>query len=181
MSDAKKANDSDLSLQTIQIEEPQQLEKCHHLLCTLPELCYFHLQQLTFPRTMHSQINKISASGQELGSGMLFSQRIGFSGTPSSLLPTELQPCHFEKESEGKIVATLCDPTLCAHTVFPKLGKSWNVEGLLQHVSRSLPRSPLVLRDICGWPEDCVSDPRSLLVYRLHRARSSLSSTRAHW
>ena len=60
----KADNSSELSLQTIQIEEPKQLEQCHSLLCTLPELCYFHLQQLTFPRTMHSQINKISASGQ---------------------------------------------------------------------------------------------------------------------
>lgn len=69
--------ESELSLQTIQIEEPKQLEACHGLLCRLPELCYFHLQEIIFPRTMHSQINKISASGQELGSGILFAQRIG--------------------------------------------------------------------------------------------------------
>ena len=72
----------------------------------------------------------------ELGSGILFSQRIGFSGTPSSLLPTELQPCHFEVASEGKIVSTLCDPTLCKHTVYPKLGKAWTVEGLLVHIAK---------------------------------------------
>jgi hypothetical protein len=132
----EKTADSSLSLREVQIEEPQQLERAHRLLCTLPEICYFHLQQVVFPRTMHSQINKISASGQELGSGMLFAQRIGFSGTPSSLLPTELQPCHFEVASEGKIIATLCDPSLCTHTVFPgKSKKSWNVEGLLHHIA----------------------------------------------
>ena len=61
--------------------------------------------------------------------------RTGFSGTPSSLLPQELQPCHFEVASEGKIVATLCDPKLCKHTIYPKLNKSWDVEGLLKEIA----------------------------------------------
>ena len=50
---------------------------------------------------MKSQSIKISASGQELGSSMVFGTRIGFSGTPSDLLPHDLKPCHFEPGSEG--------------------------------------------------------------------------------
>lgn len=59
----------------------------------------------------------------------------GFSGTPSSLLPSELQPCHFEVASEGKIISTLCDPKLCKHTVYPKLNKSWDVKDLLKEIA----------------------------------------------
>ena len=36
---------------------------------------------------------KLSASGQELGSDLLFNRRLGFSGTPSNLLPVELGKC----------------------------------------------------------------------------------------
>eukprot|EP01050_Picozoa_sp_SAG11_P015091 SAG11_NODE_1922_length_4061_cov_13.009339_5_plen_312_part_00 len=126
---------TDLSLQTIQIEEPKQLMHCWQLLQHLPDSIYYFLNQVVFPKTMHSQINKISASGQALGSSLLFRQRIGFSGTPSSLLPTEFQPCHFEVASEGKIISTLCDPMLMAHTIYPRLGKQWTVEGLLQRVA----------------------------------------------
>ena len=135
LTDDQKSEGADLELRTIQVEEPKQLTQAHDLLRYLPDLVYYHLTTLIFPRTMHSQVNKISASGQALGSGMIFKQRIGFSGTPSSLLPTELSPCHFEAASEGKIIATLCDPKLCAHTVYPKVGKAWTVEGLLKHIA----------------------------------------------
>ena len=39
---------------------------------------------------MRSQRTKISASGQAVGGDMLFGRRVGFSGTPSDLLPVEL-------------------------------------------------------------------------------------------
>lgn len=44
----------------------------------------------------HQQI-KLSACGQEVGGDMLFSKRLGFSGTPSDLLPEELGRCGYEK------------------------------------------------------------------------------------
>ena len=125
----------DLQLRTIQIEEPKQMTACWATMRHLPELVYHFLTVFIFPRTMHSQINKISASGQALGSDLLFKQRIGFSGTPSSLLPTELQPCHFEVGSEGKIVSTLCNHQLVKHTIYPKVGKNWTVKGLLKHIA----------------------------------------------
>jgi hypothetical protein len=42
---------------------------------------------------MRHQNLKLSASGQELGGDMLFGSRLGFSGTPSDLLPLELGTC----------------------------------------------------------------------------------------
>jgi hypothetical protein len=47
---------------------------------------------------------KLSACGQELGGSMLFGRRIGFSGTPSDILPVELGSCHYERGSDGKVV-----------------------------------------------------------------------------
>ena len=73
------------------------------------QVIHYYLKEIVFPRTMRIQRVKISASGQELGSEMLFGRRLGFSGTPSNLLPTKIAPCHFEKGSEGKILRTLTD------------------------------------------------------------------------
>ena len=39
--------------------------------------------------------------GQDLGGALLFKERIGFSGTPSDLMPRELGSCDFEPGSEG--------------------------------------------------------------------------------
>ena len=50
--------------------------------------------------------------GQELGSDILFGRRLGFSGTPSNLLPVDLVPCHFEQGSEGKILRALTDESV---------------------------------------------------------------------
>jgi hypothetical protein len=43
-----------------------------------------------FPTFLRYQQVKISASGQEIGGDILFKRRIGFSGTPSALLPLEM-------------------------------------------------------------------------------------------
>ena len=50
------------------------------------------------------------ASGVDLGSDMLFGTRLGFSGTPSNLLPMELRPCHFEPGSEAQVVRITTNP-----------------------------------------------------------------------
>ena len=42
------------------------------------------------------------ASGQDLGGSILFGQRIGFSGTPSDLMPRELGQCDYEPGTWGE-------------------------------------------------------------------------------
>jgi hypothetical protein len=63
-----------------------------------------------FPKTMNFQRLKISACGHELGSDILFRQRIGFSGTPSNLLPMDLDECKYEPGSDGKVLHVLTSP-----------------------------------------------------------------------
>ena len=49
-----------------------------------------YLEQTVFPTYTQHQHIKLSSSGQELGGAMLFPSRLGFSGTPSDLLPLDL-------------------------------------------------------------------------------------------
>lgn len=50
----------------------------------------FYLDTLIFPETMEHRGLKLAANGQDVGGNMLFDVKLGFSGTPSDLLPLEL-------------------------------------------------------------------------------------------
>lgn len=71
------------------------------LIGTLPEVIHYYLQEMIFPDTMNFQNLKISACGHELGGKIIFGHRIGFSGTPSYLLPRDLGDCMPEPTSDG--------------------------------------------------------------------------------
>ena len=101
---------------------------------TYPSPAKYLLTQAVFPRTMKYQTLKLSACGQELGSDMIFGVRIGFSGTPSDLLPRSLGSCGFEKTSEGEILSTLCKHVSVEYTP-----DDWSVEGLLENIARADP------------------------------------------
>lgn len=49
-----------------------------------------YLDTLIFPETMEHRGLKLAANGQDVGGDMLFEVKLGFSGTPSDLLPLEL-------------------------------------------------------------------------------------------
>ena len=111
------------------------------LLGTSPEFIFWYLNDLTFPSLMLFQNVKLSASGQDMGSNILFKRRIGFSGTPSDLLPRELGSedggrtpgrCQFEEGSEGAIL-----DTLVAHEVVSckLLDDKWNPRSVLRAIA----------------------------------------------
>ena len=104
---------------------------------------------------MRCQEQKISASGQALGSSLLFCSRLAFSGTPSDLLPreedrhTQLFPCKFERGSEGKILSTLTDSI----RVKSRLAEEdWSVQGLLRHIA------------VAGTPGAAIEDRIDVLI-----------------
>ena len=119
-----------LPLQMVQTGDPEQMGRLHEALRVLPDAVHYTLLNLHFPRLLLAQRTKLSASGQELGSGILWGRRLGFSGTPSDLLPTELK-CHFEPGSEGRIVHTLSSTTYVDHTLLNR----WTVASLLKAVA----------------------------------------------
>lgn len=56
----------------------------------IPQVIDYYLDRLIFPETMEHRGLKLAANGQDVGGDMLFDVKLGFSGTPSNLLPLEL-------------------------------------------------------------------------------------------
>jgi hypothetical protein len=73
-----------LSLELFQPEDSTQMMHLHRLLTKRPHIVHYYLTRMVFPDTMNFHRLKVSASGHELGSSMIFARRIGFSGTPSN-------------------------------------------------------------------------------------------------
>ena len=98
---------------------------------------HWYLEEIIFPRFMEHQRLKLSASGQELGGSMLFtSQRLGFSGTPSDLLPIDLGLCGYERGSDGKMLHVLTDESVMSVEFAPE---DWTVDTLLHSVANAEP------------------------------------------
>jgi len=124
-----------LPLPLFQVNDPKQLERLYQLLRKEDRVITYYLRQHVFPACMNFQSIKISASGHELGSTLLFSKRIGFSGTPSNLLPNDLGECLYEPGSDGKIMHVLSSEEVV--TVERK--SDWTAKSLLRDVALSTP------------------------------------------
>lgn len=92
--EAEDAEDIVVPLWLLKQSNETQMSKLFALLRRLPAVIHSYLEQIVFPSFMQHQALKLSSSGQELGGSMLFNaSRIGFSGTPSDLLPLDLGRC----------------------------------------------------------------------------------------
>jgi hypothetical protein len=89
-----------------------------------------------FPEVMRHQGLKISSSGQELGGDLLFHRRLGFSGTPSDLLPLELGKCSYERGTDGLVLNFLTSPRIMSTFTAPQ---GWTVKGLLNKIATADP------------------------------------------
>ncbi len=131
-----------MDLELFQIGDSKQMNALFALLRMEADVIHHYLRKIVFPRTMQQQRVKISASGQELGSDILFGRRLGFSGTPSNLLPVDIVPCHFEKGSEGKILRSLTDDAITSEAPISKAlsqpgAPEWTVQGVLDQICQS--------------------------------------------
>ena len=111
-----------------------QMAKLFALLRQSPGAIHWYLEQFVFPEFMRHQKIKLSASGQEVGGDLLFPRRIGFSGTPSDLLPVELGKCGYEQGSDGLMVQVLTDPRVCDYELVAS-EPQWTVESLLRAIA----------------------------------------------
>jgi hypothetical protein len=94
-------------------------------------MCY--LNDIIFPEVLAHQGLKLSACGQELGGDMLFGRRIGFSGTPSDILPLELGSCQYERGSDGRVVHYLTSTSIVQHV---PIKAGWNTHSLLEFIAQ---------------------------------------------
>jgi hypothetical protein len=98
VSSSSSVNTQVLPLSLFQPNDPVQLQRLWSVLKDHPTAVHYYLRQHIFPALMNFQATKISACGHELGSSILFGRRIGFSGTPSNLLPMDLGDCQVVKK-----------------------------------------------------------------------------------
>lgn len=125
-----------VSLRLLKRSNEQQMKKLYDLIYKLPEAIHFYLENFIFPNYMDNKITKLSAAGQDLGGEMMFSRRIGFSGTPSDLLPIELGKCGYEKKSDGQMMSVMTDPKVCS---FEVVKEGWSPTYLLDMISHAKP------------------------------------------
>ena len=123
-------------LHLLDVADEDQRELLLKLLARLPQLIEHYLSSYIFPQTMLHQTVKLSANAQELGGDLLFKTRLGFSGTPSDLLPLELGHCHYAPGDDAKILHILTSPLNCSYLPFPL---DWSVEGLLRSIATANP------------------------------------------
>lgn len=121
-----------VQLKFLQKSNQEQMDKLYSLLRTEPLVIHDYLQKMIFPTHMRSQKKKISASGQAVGGDMLVGRRVGFSGTPSDLLPDELGRCDYETGDDGMMLSTVLDRKVASHEF---IKDNWTVDFLLQRIA----------------------------------------------
>ena len=123
-------------LQLVDLRDKEQFGVLYPLLCKLPHTVMYLLCELIFPEVLMHQNVKLSTCGQELGGDMLFGRRIGFSGTPSDILPLELGSCQYERGSDGRVVHYLTSPSVVRHVT---LSPGWHAKSVLDFVATAQP------------------------------------------
>ncbi|RMX67281.1 hypothetical protein DD238_002126 [Peronospora effusa] len=134
-SENQEASGGVLPLPLFQLRDISQVARLHFLVAKLAAVVYYYVRQHVFPSCMNFQKLKISACGHELGSNSLFAKRIGFSGTPSNLLPTDLGECYYEPRSDGSIFESLTNKRI----VSIERKVEWTARSLLLDIAHAQP------------------------------------------
>jgi hypothetical protein len=118
------------SLDKLQLHEPVHSKLLMKALAHCPGVLQYHTEQTL--RYLKNSSHQLQASGADLGGDVLFLGRVGFSGTPSDLLPHGFGSCHFEPGSEAAMIRNLCSQSSMGKPI--ELEK-WNIEDLLKRVA----------------------------------------------
>ena len=130
-----------LPLELFQPRDVSQMDALTAALAQSAKVGAHYLTKHVFPKVLNFQTRKLAASGVDLGSTAVFQTRLGFSGTPSLLLPTDMGACNFEPGSEAAMVRSLTDPSV---VTFESLPKNWSVDTLLDTVAKDERFSALI-------------------------------------
>ena len=132
-------------LHLLDLKDEHHMGVTYNLLRNIPHVIQYYLDQFVFPLTMEHHHEKVSASGQDLGGEMMFSRRLGFSGTPSDLLPEELGQCQYDQGVDGQILHYLTSETIVRSRT---LDSNWSVKRLLDDIAQANPPFHVLLD--CG-------------------------------
>eukprot|EP01050_Picozoa_sp_SAG11_P001055 SAG11_NODE_43_length_20795_cov_11.860456_3_plen_1106_part_00 len=136
-SDADRMLHNVPALQLIDVADREQTDFIFCMFQKVPHVIQHYLYSIIFPETMEFQESRLSANGQELGGDLIFGTRLGFSGTPSDLLPLELQPCNYEQGDDANMLHVLTS-TEVVHAFSVEVSP-WSVKTLLDAVARAEP------------------------------------------
>ena len=125
-----------VDLKYLQRNNQDQMDKLFNLWRNHAAVIYHYLNEIVFQRHMRSQHTKMSSCGQAIGGDMLFGRRVGFSGTPSDLLPKEMGQCDYEKGDDGKMISTIIDTSIFNVEHLPR---QWTIDGLLATIANHVP------------------------------------------
>ena len=123
-------------LHLLDLKDENHMSVTYNLLRNIPQVIQYYLHEFVFPLVMEHHHEKISASGQDLGGEMLFSRRLGFSGTPSDLLPEELGQCQYDEGVDGQILNFLTDESIMSSRL---LSSDWSVMKILDDIAKANP------------------------------------------
>eukprot|EP01012_Entosiphon_sulcatum_P004402 TRINITY_DN11719_c0_g1_i1.p1 TRINITY_DN11719_c0_g1~~TRINITY_DN11719_c0_g1_i1.p1 ORF type:complete len:3283 (+),score=530.28 TRINITY_DN11719_c0_g1_i1:870-9851(+) len=123
------------SLELLDRRDTEQMEVVYQLLRRSAFAIELYLHEIVFPATTTHAGVQLTATAQDLGGDMLFQTRVGFSGTPSDLLPEELGRCNYQRGDDAKMLLVLTDP---ANITYGELG-GWSVLEVLRHVATANP------------------------------------------
>jgi hypothetical protein len=140
-----RGSDDIWPLHLLDLKDDQHMSVTYNLLRNIPRVIQYYLDKFVFPLTMEHHHEKISASGQDLGGEMLFGRRVGFSGTPSDLLPEELGQCQYDECVDGQILNYLTTESIVTSRL---LEGDWSVTKLLDDIARADPPFHVLLD--CG-------------------------------
>lgn len=125
-----------LPLHLLDMRDAGYLDLLYRILLHCPHVVRFYLANLVFPEHLAHQHMKLSANGQDVGGELLFSRRIAFSGTPSSLLPLEMGECIYQMGDDAKMLRTVTNPLVVSHHL---LDGQWDTTSLLNSVAALQP------------------------------------------
>jgi hypothetical protein len=131
-----RGSDDIWPLHLLDLKDDQHMSVTYNLLHRLPSVIQYYLDTFVFPLTMEHHHDKVSASGQDLGGDMLFGKRVGFSGTPSDLLPEELGQCQYDEGVDGQIIHFMTSESIVQTR---QLGADWSVTKILDAIATANP------------------------------------------
>lgn len=140
-----RGSDDIWPLHLLDLKDDNHMSITYNMLMDQPKVIEYYLDQFVFPLTMEHHHEKISASGQDLGGEMIFSKRVGFSGTPSDLLPEELGQCQYDEGVDGQILDFLTSESIVSSRL---LGSNWMANSLLNDILVARPPFHVLLD--CG-------------------------------
>jgi Protein of unknown function (DUF3638)/Protein of unknown function (DUF3645) len=123
-------------LHLLDLKDENHMGVTYNLLRNLPNVMQYYLDTFVFPLTMEHHHEKVSASGQDLGGDMLFGRRVGFSGTPSDLLPEELGQCQYDDCVDGQILDYMMSESIVSSRL---MRSDWSVKNLLNDIATANP------------------------------------------